>query len=196
MRQCMRCGREIDASARYCPECGAPNTIHPPPAGFWVRVLASFVDGLVFLPLVVLAFANIVQIKSLALLFATMVPGLLYKPLMESRFGATLGKMACKIKVIDDRGMAPTFTQAFTRYLPFFVSSIVALVGSVVMFSQPGFQEAVGLDKIGELQYENPVKLLQNVINIFILAECVVAGFTYRKQALHDMMAQTYCVRK
>jgi len=196
MRQCERCGREIDPSARFCPECGAPNTAHPPPAGFWIRVVASLVDSLVFLPIGILTFVNIFQIKSVGLMIALVIPGLLYKPLMESYFGATLGKMACKVKVIDNRGRRPSLSQAYTRYIPFLVHSVVSVVAAAVLFSDPDFQAALGLYALGKLEYNNPVDLLQNVILVFIFVDCLVAAFTYRKLALHDMMAQTFCVYK
>jgi len=196
MRQCERCGRQIDPTARFCPECGAPNTAHPPPAGFWIRVAASLVDSLVFLPVVILAFVNMFQIKSVALMITAVIPGLLYKPLMESYFGATVGKMACKVKVIDNRGRRPSVSQAYTRYIPFLVYSLVSLVGAAALFSEPDFRTASSIHELAELEYHNPVDLLQNVTFIFIFIDCLVAAFTYRKRALHDIIAQTYCVYK
>ncbi len=199
MEQCPQCQSWLEPSSNFCPECGEPVEHYAKPAGFWIRVVASFVDGLVFLPVVVLGYVNLFSIKSIPLLVVMSIPQFLYKPLMEARYGATLGKMACGLKVIDDQGAGITVSQAYTRYIPFLVSMAVGLIASAIMYSQPGFQNVTGfttMQQTKQLQGQNPFQLLNSVIGLFVLADCIVAGFTYRKRALHDMMAKTFCVYK
>ncbi|MCD6385696.1 RDD family protein, partial [Candidatus Sumerlaeota bacterium] len=73
------------------------------PAGFWIRVVATLVDFIVFIPVVALSFYAISS-KSLFLTLLLILPGVLYKPLMEAFYGATLGKMACGLRVVDKSG--------------------------------------------------------------------------------------------
>ena len=195
MEQCPQCQSWLEPSSNFCPECGEPVERYAKPAGFWIRVVASLVDGLVFLPVVILSFVNLFSIKSIPLLVVMSIPQFLYKPLMEARYGATLGKMACGLKVIDDQGAGITVSQAYTRYIPFLVSMAVGLIAGVIMYSQPGFQNVTGFRTMQQTR-QNPFQLLNSLIGLFMLADCIVAGFSYRKRALHDMMAKTFCVYK
>ena len=34
------------------------------------------------------------------------------------------------------------------------------------------------------------------IVGVFVLIDCVVAAFSFRKRALHDMLAESYCVYK
>jgi hypothetical protein len=34
------------------------------------------------------------------------------------------------------------------------------------------------------------------IVNVFILIDCVIAAFTFRKRALHDYLAESFCVYK
>lgn len=73
-------------------------------AGFWIRVGATIVDILVMLPFVGLSFYILLVLKSLPLMIVITVIMAAYKPLMEYQYGATLGKMAVGIKVVNEEG--------------------------------------------------------------------------------------------
>ena len=134
-------------------------------AGFWLRVVASIVDGFVTGGIgLVLGFAMGIIIAMMpensraGLLALTqliaIVIGIVYFAGMESSASqATLGKMAVGIKVTDLNGERISFLNAVGRYLGKFVSAIILGIGFIM------------------------------------------AGFTERKQALHDMMAGTLVVK-
>lgn len=194
--KCIKCGREIQDLVEHCPECGAAIVNYPKPAGFWIRVVAYFIDGIVFIPIVVLNFFNLVSIKSMFLLILFCIPGFIYKPFMESFFGATLGKMACKIRVINKHGEKLTLGAAYIRFLPFLLSAIVGLVGVFILFSSSEFKNATTFLEIGQLQQRNPIKPINTIVNLFVFVDCVFIAFTRRKRAIHDMMARSFCVFK
>jgi uncharacterized RDD family membrane protein YckC len=164
------------------------------PAGFWVRVAAALIDGVVLSPLTVGSFCALFSVKSLPLVLLLSLPGLVYKPLLESRYGATLGKMACGLRVIDRRGGRLGLGAAYLRFAPFLAQAVVGLATTVWVFSTPQFQEVSGLLELGRLMQQSPFNLLSTVLNWFILIDCVTVAFTARKRALHDMMADSYCV--
>jgi uncharacterized RDD family membrane protein YckC len=166
------------------------------PAGFWIRVGASIIDSLVFIPIVILSVWNTYSFKSIVVLILTSLPGLIYKPFMESYFGATLGKMSCKIKVIDDNGKKLSLFNAYIRFFPFLLSAGVALAGQLILFSSPEFQSATTMKEIGEAQQGSFLVVISYPVNILILIDCIVVAFTFRKRALHDMMAESFCVYK
>lgn len=194
--RCIKCGREIQDLVEHCPECGAEIVKYPKPAGFWIRVVAYFIDGLVFIPIVVLNFFNLVSIKSMFLLILFGIPGLIYKPFMESFFGATLGKMACRIRVIDKYGEKLTLGAAYIRFLPFLLSTIVGLIGARILFSFPEFKNVTTFLEIGRLQQRNPIKPITTIVSLFVFVDCVFIAFTHRKRAIHDIMARSFCVFK
>jgi uncharacterized RDD family membrane protein YckC len=111
-------------------------------AGFGLRLVASFIDGL------------ILQIFSVAVavIFTALLPGggdevsrvlvvqglvmsagfaaaLLYKAYFHSRNGATLGKMAMGIKVIRSDGGPVSFKLAAGRYFAEILSSLILSIG-------------------------------------------------------------------
>ncbi len=194
--QCTQCGQEIDGAANYCLNCGAEIVNYPQPAGFWIRVCAHIIDGVIFIPLVIFSFLNFFFIKNMILLIFLSVPGLIYKPFMESFYGATLGKMVCGIKVIDGNGLRLTLETAYLRFLPFLLSSLISIISSIILYSTPEFESVKTLEEIGQLQQIGPMDIVGYLASFFLMADCIVAAFTYRKQALHDMMAGSYCVYK
>lgn len=125
-------------------------------AGFWKRVGATLLDGIIVsLPIGLVAgmiFGNEEMIYSNLFTF---VLGLLYKTLMESSIKqATLGKMIVGIRVADLNGDRISFGRAVGRYFAAIVSAIILFIGFMM------------------------------------------AGWTSKKQTLHDIIAGTLVVNK
>ena len=149
-------------------------------AGFWKRVFALIIDGLVlsivcaiiFVPfflmvgLGALAGANNFDEEASAglvvafigayffAIFLFVLAEWLYFALMESKKGATLGKMALGIKVTDMDGNMISFGRATGRFFGKYISGFIFGIGYMM------------------------------------------AGFTQQKQALHDILAKTLVVNK
>jgi uncharacterized RDD family membrane protein YckC len=195
-RKCKGCGEEFKKWVEFCSNCGEAMENYSRPAGFWIRVGAQLIDLLVFIPIMILAFWNMFTLKNTFVLVLISLPGLVYKPIMESHFGATLGKMACRIKVVDDNGKKLSLGSAYARFLPFFVSAVISLIGQVILFSSPQFESARSFVELGQAQERGFLDALSTLVGIFIIIECVVAAFTFRKRAIHDMLAESFCVYK
>jgi len=203
MGTCAKCGQVVEELASYCSNCGVEfasrgqeSASYSSPAGFWIRVVARLVDTLIFIPVIVLAWVNFLSIKSAALLIVIGLPGLIYKPFMESFYRATLGKMACGIRVVDEYGENLSLVAAYLRFLPFLVMAAIGMVSTLILFSSPEFQSASTMLEIGRLQQENPVRVFVKIVSLFVVVDCIVAGFSHRKRALHDMMAGSFCIYK
>ena len=195
-KKCKKCGQEFQEWVEFCSNCAEPMEGYSRPAGFWIRVGAQIIDFFVFIPIVALGIWNTYSLKSTIVLVLISVPGLLYKPFMESFFGATLGKMACGIKVIDDNGKKLSLFGAYVRYFPFLIQAGVALAGQLILFSSEQFQSATSMVELSQAQQGNPLSLLGTIVYALVLIECIVAAFTFRKRALHDMLAESFCVYK
>jgi uncharacterized RDD family membrane protein YckC len=204
---CSSCGATVADGTAFCGSCGRPivgyNVGQAPLvdpsvgsavpvggaslvgatfyAGFWLRVVAAIIDGLILgIPLGFVLFLLILSavpflahrqdpmtivmaILPRLLFFAViyLVASWLYWGLMESSaWQATLGKKALGLQVTDIAGRRPTFGRASGRF-----------------FAGRG---------IGMVPY---------VGGLYLLISCVMAGFTEKKQALHDIIAECLVIR-
>ena len=209
---CQGCGAAVADGAAFCGTCGRPVasvsvalplpaseaglTIPPvalvgvvarpmPYAGFWLRVAAALIDGIILgIPLVfvwILMFASAMPFfmharanGNPALVLMAMLPRLvfvfvlfllgcwLYWAAMESStWQATLGKRAVGVYVTDLAGNRVTFGRASGRF-----------------FAGRG------------------IGAIPSIGGLYFLVSCVMAGLTERKQALHDMIASCLVMRK
>lgn len=195
-RICKNCGQEFHEWVEFCSNCSEPMENYSYPAGFWIRTGAYIIDTLIFIPIAGLSYWNTFSLKSTIVLVLITIPGLIYKPFMESFFGATLGKMACGIKVINDNGKKLSLFTAYVRYFPFLLSIGVSLAGQLVLFTSEQFQSATSMIEIGQAQQGNFLAPMGTVLGVLVVIECVFAAFTFRKRALHDMLAESFCVYK
>jgi hypothetical protein len=93
---CTHCEHEVTEWLEFCPNCSEPLEGYSRPAGFWIRIGAYIIDLLVFIPIFGLGFWNAFSLrsKSTIILILISAPGLIYKPFMESFFGATLAVLS------------------------------------------------------------------------------------------------------
>jgi uncharacterized RDD family membrane protein YckC len=185
---CHRCGAPNDDLAAFCDKCGTairktgPDTGAPAPdypivvqyAGFWRRLAATLIDGLL-LGSAWFALAVTIGVVYVAVTgqetdewsdstrhaivylswIASAIPGWLYYASMESSSRqATLGKMALGIIVTDAQGRRVSFSKASGRFFGRILSGIILYIGYIMI------------------------------------------AFTEKKQGLHDIMANCLVVVK
>jgi uncharacterized RDD family membrane protein YckC len=113
--------------------------------GFWIRFGAKAVDGLILggmniimnfaaTPLLMAAPSETaspttMMTGSLLLGLLQMVANAAYGVFFLGRFGATPGKMVCKLKVVTAEGNKITYGRAFGRFLSEFLSAILLYIG-------------------------------------------------------------------
>ena len=201
---CSKCGNAIDSSAAFCSTCGQPTHVvvtqpagvsMPSPAsvalqtnypavhyaGFWLRLVAYLIDGLVMVVAfvavaIILVFGTGLgpalgrlhpgeepgEVGSLlgvtfifSLLAISLVGSWLYHACLESSdWHATLGKKILNMKVMDLEGRPISFGRASVRFFAKIITGMLPL--------------GIGY---------------------------IVAGFTERKQAIHDMIASCVVLR-
>lgn len=114
-------------------------------AGFWIRFAAVFLDGIIlgvvnvalnmaFLGTSGLIAQSGVQFGMMQIILGVlqMTIGVGYDTFMITKYGATLGKMACKIQVIVADGSRVTFPRALGRYFSKIISSLICLIGFIM----------------------------------------------------------------
>jgi len=165
------------------------------PAGFWIRVTAMLIDMVVYLPLALLAVYAMLSAKSFALYLVAAIPFFIYKPLMESRYGATLGKRALRIRVVDAQGSNLNLLAAYLRFFPWLVWGGLSVVTTYCAFQAEEFQTVTTVREMGLWMKQFPSSRVSSSLNGIFLALMLPAAYTERKQAVHDMVAGSYCVR-
>jgi uncharacterized RDD family membrane protein YckC len=116
-------------------------------AGFWIRLGAQMLDGLLLL-LVYFGFLIFViaqtpgQIVGLEERTTSMIVvaqvlslliGLTYETFFLGRYGATLGKMACGIRVVSPEGGNIPYLRAFVRYFAKnFLNALTIYIGYII----------------------------------------------------------------
>jgi uncharacterized RDD family membrane protein YckC len=114
-------------------------------AGFWIRFAAKFVDGLVLgVPFMIVFFSVVVSRAH-----ATQTPQFDFLPLLIQigfifiqmayqifflgKYGATLGKMACKLKVVTGDGGKISYGRATGRFFAEMLSGMICYIGYIII---------------------------------------------------------------
>src|SRR3954462_2957400 len=118
-------------------------------AGFWIRFCAKFVDGLVLLVVAIpfLIFVGVTAAKQGTgaggpppWLMGIQIGGQLvitgfsvaYTTFFHGKWGATLGKMACGLRVVPPQGTPITYGRSFGRSMAEILSGLVCYVGYII----------------------------------------------------------------
>jgi len=149
---CIKCGATNDDQARFCRSCGitlqaaSVGTGTPAAAlfsavqyaGFWRRLGAGLIDGLLVSVVVLVIYFILILSAGLVGLVVGYIADLigvwLYYALMESSSRqATLGKMALGIIVTDTEGQRVSFAKATGRHFGKIVSGIILYIGFIMI---------------------------------------------------------------
>ncbi len=116
-------------------------------AGFWIRILAWFLDAIVMnifsiLFRLALGLSAIQTQESMASESAGqkitagvlgLVIGIAYEVFFIGKYGATLGKMACRIKVVTADGGPVSYLRALGRWASKIVSAMILCIGYIMV---------------------------------------------------------------
>jgi uncharacterized RDD family membrane protein YckC len=125
---------------------GVPATRTIPYAGFWIRFLATLIDGLI-LSVVALLYTGLVagmfpapvfdtsrvNAGQLILLGINLIVGMAFEVWFVGRFGATPGKMVCHIRVVRSDGGRVTYLRSLARHFAKILDWFTLGVGFVMV---------------------------------------------------------------
>jgi len=168
---------------------------NPELAGFWIRIGASILDSLFLIPLTALGFFAFAYIKDFYLYAFLALITFIYKPLMEGFWGATLGKMVCKLKVTDIYFRKLSFSKALVRSIPWLFVSLSGLMEQYPLFSLDDFINADDYLEILLVQSRSRPQTIVYVFQIILLVSGLFIAFKPRR-GLHDYIAGSLCVFK
>jgi uncharacterized RDD family membrane protein YckC len=156
-------------------------------AGFWVRVLADLLDGLVLFAvgaLLAIPFRSLFLRMGERGVFVGLAVSLLYTGVLQSRFGdgRTIGKRLLGLRVVRMDGALMSLDRSLVRY---------ALMGGLV------YRSAVAYAVTGLLPFL-PVTWVDSVLGgaaVALAFGCVlVVPFHPLKRGLHDLLAGTIVI--
>lgn len=108
-------------------------------AGFWIRFGAKFMDGIILnivnqIIQFIIAMALKGNPETVTILAVVIALGLnaAYVIYFTGKYGATPGKMACKIEVIRADGSPMTYGRATGRYFAEILSSLTLMIGYIM----------------------------------------------------------------
>lgn len=159
---------------------------------FWRRFFAGVVDSLVFLPVSILDDA-ISKSSVPAVLIAwgaiSYLSFQVYSIVMHGLFGATLGKMATGIVVLDvSESRVPGMKQAFMRDLPWAAFSALSYLYLVVLVLEGRYAPGA--------EMEGPGLALGLWATLWFLLELVTMLGSEKRRALHDLIGRTVVVKR
>ncbi|MBN2307796.1 MAG: RDD family protein [Candidatus Hydrogenedentes bacterium] len=111
--------------------------------GFWIRFAAKFLDGILLYAFnmilqalaaaVGLALGEVAGVVAWGVVFLLqfMVP-IVYTTFFVGRYGATLGKMVCSLRIVGPQGERITYLRAFARYFAEMLSSLTLMIGYIM----------------------------------------------------------------
>ncbi len=120
-------------------------------AGFWIRFVAKFIDGIlmaavqwaIMIPFGMMMASSVSGAPEqrlfggvYALIAVQQIVGILlpaaYTTFFIGRFGATLGKMACQLRVVMPEGEKVSYMRALGRNFAEFISAIILFIGYIM----------------------------------------------------------------
>ena len=166
---------------------------------FWTRAGAYILDGLIIGSITIcINLLNISQAKSFLLYLLIALLTALYKPFMESKYGATLGKMIFKIKVTDFNFNKISFKKSLIRSAILIFPGLLYIPIYYYAFNNPRLIEITEFVKFSNsLAVEYPIQSwIGNLSFLIIILDIIVllSDSTKTERSLHDRIARTYVI--
>jgi uncharacterized RDD family membrane protein YckC len=168
-------------------------------ASFGKRFGAALLDGLIlvgiFLPI---TYFNVMTLKIPYIFIVTALVEIIYKPFMEYRFGATLGKMALGIEVVGPKFQRVSFNEEMKRVSFYIVPNFLQFILSVRVYFTSAFLSFKTFDEYNQfIVNTNPsTALLRNLVIFIGVADCITFFTNTQGRSLHDLYGGTYVIEK
>lgn len=124
---CPACGISLQSEAKFCSSCGHELGIEPRYAGFWIRLAAYMIDGVILGASIGVLMTGLNSVQGLG--YLALVAPLLYYAGFEATHGATPGKMAFGMKVRMINGDPVTLRAGIIRYFGYWLSTLTLGIG-------------------------------------------------------------------
>ena len=159
------------------------------PAGLWIRTIAFIIDFLILSPIFVAASLLVVRFNNPLFLIMPHIALIFYFPIMHSLRGYTYGKYQVGIRVLDIQGRMLSLPHAFARNFPLICFSLPMILLLLPIGTFPVLHYYL-------LYFSFEIYNISLTLPTILLLSIIFIPFNKKKQALHDIFAQTRCVSK
>ena len=172
-------------------------------AGFWQRFGAAIVDIIVLMPTAYI-FYYIEGVSIIAAMIVAVISSVLYSVYIvyfHYHYGATLGKMASKIKVTNPDGSSIDLRQAVLRSSVDIGFAVLTVAAQIIAISHVNPEEYLSAVWMARIEYIVPLypswyDLVAIGTNIWVWGEFFVLLLNKRKRAIHDFIAGTVVINR
>jgi uncharacterized RDD family membrane protein YckC len=171
--------------------------------GFWLRVGALLIDGVILLPATAMQFFG--PQWSRMYFWYSIIPMLLlnafYWIYLVKRFGGTPGKRILKMRITMEDGAPLTRLAALLRNAPLYLGSALTTFATALAARTISDSDFIALGYLDKLRLLNANAPWWNIwvstsLQIFVLVTAIVMLCNYRRRALHDYIAGTVVLRE
>ena len=173
----------------------------PKHAEFSDRFFASLIDAIIIGGLTFsINSINFSIFKSFSLYLTFTLIAVLYKPYFESKYNATLGKIALKLEVTDWNYNYINFKQSLIRSIILIIPSLVYILIHFFAFNNPYVVDSDGVIEFGTKMDETyPIlTMIASFLSFSSLVDIIMYLTDLNKQqrSLKDFIAKTYVIKK
>lgn len=163
---------------------------------FWSRFGATILDSLVLLPISFgINYFNIISWKNVFVLVALELVTIAYKPFMEATYGATLGKMALNLKVVNLEYEQASLAQILMRNIFHLVPSIISLFFTVMIYADPEFESISGFMEYSAFARSyGALGVISSLSAVVTVIDGIVMIADEKSRSLHDKIGGTYVI--
>lgn len=166
--------------------------------GFWSRFGAAIIDSLILAPLWFgVTYFNVITWKSPLLLVVSTLVTVAYKPLLEFLYGATWGKMALKLKVVNLQFESPTPGEILLRNIFHITPSLVTLFFTIGVYADPEFESISGFPEYTSFAQKFIILRIISFASVFItIVDAIILLADKQNRSLHDKIGQTLVIEQ
>lgn len=166
---------------------------------FWERLGAFLLDGCIVVAVTLpLSYFNITFWKIPSLYILIGLISTLYKPVLECRFGATLGKMIVGLEVVGNDFEKITVSEEVKRVSFYLFPAILQHIITAPLYFSTVFDSVSNYREFNRQVSANSPSLLwiSGIVFVLLFADTAAFFINQPNRALHDVYAGTNVIEK
>jgi uncharacterized RDD family membrane protein YckC len=166
--------------------------------GFLPRFAALIIDGLILSAAIIPISLLADEVPGPAITILTSFIPFLYNPIMEYRYGATVGKMAMRIKIVNTEHERLTINNVIFRNFIYFAIQLISVSTDLYKFYNQSENNFGGFTSMSDFfTPEIMISIIYGLVIIVIYTVELIFLLTDEKhRSLHDRIGKTYVVQK
>jgi uncharacterized RDD family membrane protein YckC len=166
---------------------------------FWDRLGAFLLDGCIVVAITLpVSYFNITTWKIPSLYIGIGLVTMFYKPFLECRYGATLGKMIVGLRVVGHNFEKITVSEELKRVSFYLFPAILQHIITLPLYFSTSFESINNYREFNHhVSVSNPSLLwISGIVSVLFLADIITFFSTQPNRALHDVYAGTNVIER